>query len=209
MLFSPQRSYGFTTVLTRRLTIAITGATGSIYGIRLLQELAGNASVETHLVISRAGMLNIAAELDMNRSAVEALADVVHSDRDIGASIASGSFGSDGMIVAPCSMKTLAAVATGVTDTLAPRAADAVLNERRRHALLVRESPLHLVHLLNMTTVTEMGGIIFPPMPAFYANLKSLDEMVDQTVARVLGLFDIDSPLLREWTGLKDYGGDV
>jgi 4-hydroxy-3-polyprenylbenzoate decarboxylase len=132
----------------------------------------------------------------------------VHSDRDIGATIASGSFHTDGMIIAPCSMKTLAAIATGVTDTLAARAADVVLKERRRLVLLTREAPLHLVHLRNMTTVTEMGGIIFPPVPAFYAAVDSIEAMVDQTVARLLALFAIDSPRLKPWAGLKDYGAD-
>lgn len=188
--------------MARRIIIAITGASGSIYGVRLLQELARDSAVETHLVVSRAGMLNIAAELEISRADLESLADVVHADRDIGASIASGSFRTDGMIVAPCSMKSLAAVATGVTDSLVTRAADVVLKERRRLVLLVRESPLHLVHLRNMTTVTEMGAIVFPPMPAFYAKLESLDAMVDQTVARVLSLLDIESPLLRPWKGL-------
>jgi 4-hydroxy-3-polyprenylbenzoate decarboxylase len=193
----------------RRIIVAITGATGSVYGVRLLEELKRDSSVEAHLVLSRAGMLNVAAELKMSRSDVEALADVVHSDRDIGATIASGSFHTDGMIVAPCSMKTLAAIATGVTGTLAARAADVVLKERRRLVLLTRETPLHLVHLRNMTTVTEMGGIIFPPVPAFYAAVDSIEAMVDQTVARVLALFAIDSPRLKPWAGLKDYGAET
>ncbi len=192
----------------RQIVIAITGASGAVYGVRLLEELRRNPDVETHLVISRAGILNVAVELDMARHELELLADVVHSDRDIGATIASGSFRTDGMIIAPCSMKSLAAIATGVTDNLVSRAADVALKERRRIVLVVRESPLHLVHLRNMTTVTEMGGIIFPPIPAFYAKLESIEAMVDQTVARVLGLFGVDSPLLRVWSGLKDHGGD-
>src|SRR5690606_11901405 len=175
--------------LSRRIVIAITGATGSIYGVRLLEALKAVPEVETHLIVSRAGALNIASELDIGRRGVEALADVVHSDRDIGASIASGSFRTDGMIVAPCSMKTLAALATGVTDALVSRAADVALKARRRVVLLGRESPLHLVHLRNMVTVTEMGAIVFPPLAAFYAKLESLDDMVDQTVARVLDLY--------------------
>jgi len=189
---------------SRRLVVAMTGASGALYGVRLLQALRAEPGVETHLVVSRAGALNIAAELDMTRRGVEALADVVHSDRDIGASIASGSFRTSGMIVAPCSMKTLAALATGVTESLVTRAADVAFKERRRVVLMVRESPLHLVHLRNMITVTELGGIVFPPMPAFYAKLESIDAMVDQTVGRVLDLFDIDSPLVRRWSGLKD-----
>jgi 4-hydroxy-3-polyprenylbenzoate decarboxylase/2,5-furandicarboxylate decarboxylase 2 len=127
----------------------------------------------------------------------------VHSDKDIGASIASGSFRTDGMIVAPCSMKTLAAIATGFADTLVARAADVVLKERRRLLLLTRETPLNLVHLRNMVTVAEMGGIIFPPVPSFYAKLENLDAMVDQTVGRVLDLFDVDAGLVRRWQGLK------
>ena len=188
--------------MAQRIIIAITGATGSIYGVRLLQELGRHPEIEAHLVVSRAGMLNVAGELEMSRSELESLADVVHADRDIGASIASGSFRTAGMIVAPCSMKTLAAIATGVTDNLVSRAADVVLKERRRLVLMVRESPLHLVHLRNMTTVAEMGGIIFPPLPAFYTKLESIEALVDQTVARALALLDIESPLLRPWTGL-------
>ena len=190
----------------KRIIVAVTGASGAVYGIRLLEELRRNPDVESHLILTRAGMLNVAAELEMGRGQVEALADVVHADRDIGATIASGSFHTDGMIVAPCSMRTLAAIATGVADTLAARAADVVLKERRRLVLLTRESPLHLVHLRNMATVTEMGGVIFPPVPAFYARLDSIEAMVDQTIARVLALFDIATPLLRAWSGIADQG---
>ena len=196
------------TTLPRRIVIAMTGASGAVYGVRLLETLQGVDGVETHLIVTRAAALNIAAELDVTRRDVERLADVVHSDRDIGASIASGSFRTHGMIVAPCSMKTLAAIATGVTDSLVSRAADVAFKERRRVVLMVRESPLHLVHLRNMLTVTEMGGIVFPPMPAFYARLESIDAMIDQSVGRVLDLFDIESPHLRRWTGLKDQLGD-
>ena len=192
--------------MTRRIVIAITGASGSIYGVRLLEALREEPGVETHLVVSKAGFLNVSVELDMDRAQLEALADIVHSDRDIAASVASGSYRTDGMIIAPCSMKTLASIATGVADTLVARAADVAFKERRRVVLLVRETPLHLVHLRNMTTVTELGGIVFPPVPAFYANLDSIDAMVDQTVGRVLDLFDVDSPKLRRWTGLRDRG---
>lgn len=192
--------------MTRRIVIAITGASGAVYGVRLMQELANNPEVETHLVVSSAGRLNIASELDMSRGDVETLADVVHSERNVGAAIASGSFKTDGMIVAPCSMRTLGAIASGVTDNLVSRAADVVLKERRRLVLLARETPLNLVHLRNMVTVTEMGAIVFPPVPAFYAGLESLDAMVEQTVARVLELVGLDSPLLRAWTGIKDSG---
>lgn len=189
--------------MNRRIVVAMTGASGAVYGVRLLETLREVDGVETHLIVTRAAALTIAAELDMTRRDVERLADVVHAERDVGASIASGSFRTDGMIIAPCSMKTLAAVATGVTDTLVSRAADVAFKERRRVVLMVRESPLHLVHLRNMITVTEMGGIVFPPMPAFYAKLESIDAMVDQSVGRVLDLFDIESPRLRRWPGLK------
>jgi len=189
----------------RRIVVAITGATGTIYGVRLLQELK-RARVATHLIISRAGALNAAAEFDMSRAEIEALAEVVHSERDVGASIASGSFRTDGMVIAPCSAKSLAAVATGVGDNLVARAADVTLKERRRLVLLVRETPLHAVHLSNMLTVTEMGGIVFPPVPAFYTKPASIDEIVDQTIGRVLDLIGVDSGLTRRWEGMR--GGE-
>jgi 4-hydroxy-3-polyprenylbenzoate decarboxylase/2,5-furandicarboxylate decarboxylase 2 len=189
--------------MSRRIIDAITGATGSVYGVRLLAELKKLADIETHLVISAAGMLNAATELSMPRGDIEALADVVHSDRDIGASIASGSFKTDGMIIAPCSMKTLAAVATGLADNLVARAADVVLKERRRLVLVTRETPLNLAHLRNMTAVTEMGGVIFPPVPSFYAKLEDLDAMIGQTVGRVLDLFDLDVGIVRRWQGMR------
>ena len=188
----------------RRIIVAITGAAGSIYGVRLLEELRGHDHIETHLIVSRAGFLNVATELEMRRTELEALADVVHDNRDIGATIASGSFRTDGMLVAPCTMKTLAAISIGLADNLVSRAADVVLKERRRLVLMVRETPLNLAHLKNMTAVTEMGGIIFPPVPSFYAKLESLDAMVDQTVGRMLDLFDIDSNLVRRWQGVKE-----
>lgn len=186
------------------MIIAITGATGVIYGIRLLQVLRDIAGVETHLLISEAGVLNLHQELDMKRKDVEALADVVHNVRDVGAAIASGSFQSDGMIIAPCSMKTLAAVAHGFSDNLISRAADVVLKERRRLVLMVRETPFNLAHLRNMTAVTEMGGIIFPPLPGFYHRPASIAEMVDHTIGRVLDLFEIQHALTPRWNGLKD-----
>lgn len=194
--------------MNRRIVIGMTGASGAVYGVRLLEALRAEDGVETHLVVTRAAALNIAAELEVSRREIESLADVVHSDRDIGASIASGSYRTDGMVIAPCSMKTLAAVATGVTDTLVSRAADVSLKERRRLVLLVRESPLHLVHLRNMATVTEMGAIVFPPMPAFYARLDSIGAMVDQSVGRVLDLLGFDSPLVKRWSGMKDRNGE-
>ena len=187
----------------RRLIIAITGATGAIYGIRLLQVLRDLPGIETHLMLSEAGVLNLHQELDMKRKGAEEIAHVVHNVRDIGASIASGSFQSDGMIVAPCSMKTLAAVAHGLSDNLITRAADVVLKERRRLVLMVRETPFNLAHLRNMTAVTEMGGIIFPPLPGFYQRPQSIIEMVDHTVGRVLDLYGIPHKLTPRWAGMK------
>jgi polyprenyl P-hydroxybenzoate/phenylacrylic acid decarboxylase-like protein len=187
----------------RRIVVALTGATGAVYGMRVLQELRRVGDIETHVVISKAGLLSAAAELDVGRRDLEALGDIAHSEKDVGASIASGSFKTEGMIIAPCSMRTLAAIATGVTDNLVARAADVTLKERRRLVLLARETPLTLVHLRNMVTVTEMGGVVFPPVPAFYAKLESLDAMIDQTVGRVLDLFGIDSPLVRRWSGVS------
>ena len=188
----------------RRIIVAITGAAGSIYGVRLLKELREHDGIETHLIVSRAGFLNVATELDMRRTELQALADVVHDNRDIGATIASGSFRTEGMLVTPCTMKTLAAISIGLADNLVSRAADVILKERRRLVLMVRETPLNLAHLRNMTAVTEMGGIIFPPVPSFYAKLENLDAMVDQTVGRMLDLFDIDSNLVRRWQGVKE-----
>ncbi|NMM27020.1 MAG: UbiX family flavin prenyltransferase [Glaciimonas sp.] len=187
----------------KRLIIAITGATGAVYGVRLLEVLHAAPGIQTHLMLSEAGALNLHQELDMSRKQVGLLADVVHNVRDIGASIASGSFQSEGMIVAPCSMKTLAAVAHGLSDNLITRAADVVLKERRRLVLMVRETPFNLAHLRNMTAVTEMGGIIFPPLPGFYQRPQSIAEMIDHTVGRVLDLFAIPHTLTPRWNGLK------
>lgn len=187
----------------RRFVIAITGATGAVYGVRLLQVMRDLPDVETHLLVSDAGVLNLHQELDMNRREVEAMADVTHSVRDIGASLASGSFQSEGMIVAPCSMKTLAAVAYGLSDNLITRTADVVLKERRRLVLMVRETPFNLAHLRNMTAVTEMGGIIYPPLPGFYHRPQSIAEMVDHTVGRVLDLFQLPHQLTPRWQGMK------
>lgn len=187
----------------KRLIIAITGATGAVYGVRLLEVLRETAGIETHLVVSDAGVLSLHQELDMGRKQVEPLAHVVHNIRDVGASIASGSFQSDGMIVAPCSMKTLASVAHGLSDNLIARAADVVLKERRRLVLMVRETPFNLAHLRNMTAVTEMGGIIFPPLPGFYQRPQTIPEMIDHTIGRVLDLFSIPHALTPRWTGLK------
>ena len=192
----------------RRLIVAITGATGSIYGVRLLETLRRLGGIESHLLISSAGWLNLQHELQLTKDDVHPLADVVHSVRDVGASIASGSFATDGMIVAPCSMKTLASIAHGFGDNLITRAADVTLKERRRLVLLVRETPLNLAHLRNMTAVTEMGGIVFPPLPAFYNRPASIDEIVDDTVARVLDLFGLGHPLAAAWPGLRGQSTD-
>jgi flavin prenyltransferase len=186
----------------RRLIVAITGATGAIYGVRLLETLRKLGGVESHLLISSAGWLNIQHELQLSKGDLHALADVVHSVREVGASIASGSFATDGMIVAPCSMKTLASIAHGLSDNLITRAADVTLKERRRLVLMVRETPFNLAHLRNMTAVTEMGGVIFPPLPAFYNQPASISEMVDHTVLRVLDLFAFGPALAPAWPGL-------
>ncbi len=187
----------------KRLIIAITGATGAVYGVRLLQHLRELPGIETHLLISDAGVLNLHQELQIHKRQVEALAHVVHNTRDIGASIASGSFQADGMIIAPCSMKTLAAVAHGYADNLITRAADVTLKERRRLLLMVRETPFNLAHLRNMTAVTEMGGIIFPPLPNFYHQPASIEEMVDHSLARVLDLFNLEHQLAPRWGGMR------
>ena len=187
----------------RRLIIAITGATGAVYGVRLLEVLRDMPAIETHLLVSEAGVLNLHQELDLDRKSVGLLADVVHNVRDVGASIASGSFASDGMIVAPCSMKTLASIAHGMSDNLITRAADVVLKERRRLVLMVRETPFNLAHLRNMTAVTEMGGIVFPPLPGFYQRPQTIAEMTDHTVGRVLDLFEVPHALTPRWSGLK------
>lgn len=202
-MVSPSRPNADTSQPPRRLIVGITGATGVIYGVRLLQLLREMPGVETHLMISDAGVLNLHQELEMRRKQVEALAHVVHNVRDIGAAIASGSFQSDGMVIAPCSMKTLAAVANGLSDNLITRAADVVLKERRRLVLMVRETPFNLAHLRNMTSVTEMGGIIFPPLPGFYHRPQNIAEMVDQTLGRVLDLFAVQHTLTPRWNGLK------
>ncbi len=191
----------------QRLVIAITGATGAVYGVRLLQALrdlprSASRPVETHLVLSDAAILTLHQETGLARRDVEAMAQVVHKSGDIGASIASGSFQCDGMIIAPCSMKTLAAVAHGWSDNLIARAADVALKERRRLVLMVRETPFNLAHLRNMTAVTEMGGIIFPPLPSFYHHPQSISDMVDHTVGRVLDLYGITHALAPRWAGL-------
>lgn len=187
----------------RRLVVAISGASGAVYGMRLLQALNKATDIETHLVVSDAGWHNLQHELAMERSAIETLAAQVHDVRDIGATLASGSFQCAGMVVAPCSMRTLAAVAHGLADNLITRAADVMLKERRHLVLMVRESPLSLIHLRNMVSVTEAGGIICPPLPAFYLHPQSVDDIVDQGVARVLDLLDIPHTLSARWAGLS------
>jgi 4-hydroxy-3-polyprenylbenzoate decarboxylase len=185
----------------RDLVIAITGATGAIYGVRLLQALRADPGIRTHLLLSSAGVLNLKQELNMGRAEAEALADVVHNVRDVGASIASGSFQTDGMVIAPCSMKTLAAVAHGLADNLITRAADVTLKERRRLILMVRETPFNLAHIRNMEAVTLMGGIIFPPLPGFYHRPQSIDDMINHTVGRVLDLLNVAHELTPRWQG--------
>lgn len=194
---------GFQETTLRRIAIAITGASGSIYGYRLLQQLSAAEDVEVHLIVTSSAWLTIKTELDLERDAIESLADVVHRDKNIGASIASGSFGLEAMIVAPCSMKSLAAIATGNAGTLVARAADVLLKERRRLILIARETPLNLVHLRNMVTVTEMGGIIFPPVPAFYAHPETIPDIVDHSVGRILSLLDIETGLIAPWPGIE------
>jgi 4-hydroxy-3-polyprenylbenzoate decarboxylase len=189
--------------MTRRLIVAITGASGAVYGVRLLQVLRTRPGVETHLMVSAAGWMNVEQELAAPRREIEALAHVVHAVRDVGATIASGSFATEGMVIAPCSMRTLAAVAHGLSDNLVSRAADVVLKERRRLVLMVRETPLNLAHLRNMVAVTEMGGVVFPPVPAFYNRPQTIEALVDHTVGRVLDLFGIEQTLAPAWTGLR------
>jgi 4-hydroxy-3-polyprenylbenzoate decarboxylase len=185
----------------------MTGASGAIYGVRLLEILRG-IEVETHLVMSRAALLTLALETDRTRAEVEALADVVHANSDIGAACSSGSFDALGMIVAPCSVKTLSEIASGVTASLISRAADVTLKERRRLVLMLRETPLHLGHIRAMAAATEAGAIVYPPVPAFYAKPESLEAMVDHTLGRMLSLFDIDAGLVAEWPGSREARGD-
>lgn len=182
----------------KRLIIGISGASGVMYGVRMLQ-LLRNAGVETHLVMSKTAEITFAYETDLKIAEVKAMADVCHAIDDMAASISSGSFRTMGMVVAPCSMRSMSEIASGVTTTLLTRAADVVLKERRRLVLLARETPLHTGHLRTMTTVSEMGAIIAPPVPAFYAKPESLDDLIDHTVGRVLDLFDIEVGVVRRW----------
>jgi len=182
----------------RRIIVGISGASGIVYGVRVLETLR-EAGVETHLVMTRSAQVTLGYELSLKVAAVQALATVNHRIDDIGASISSGSFMTMGMIVAPCSIRSLSEIATGVTSTLLTRAADVVLKERRRLVLMVRETPLHLGHLRTMTQVTEMGAIVMPPVPAFYAEPATVDDVVNHSVGRVLDLFGIDNSLVRRW----------
>jgi 4-hydroxy-3-polyprenylbenzoate decarboxylase len=188
--------------MAKRLVVGITGATGAIYAQRLLQR-ARALGIETHLVVTPAGVLNAHHELGLERRAIEALADHSYAPGDIGASLASGSFDADAMVVAPCSMKSLAAIAHGLGDNLLTRAADVMLKERRPLVLMVRETPFNLAHLRNMVAVTEMGGIIFPPLPAFYHRPENIDEMVADTVERVLQTLRLPGASPQRWDGLR------
>ena len=184
-----------------RLIVGISGASGSLVAVKLL-ERARALGIETHLVATPSGVLNAHHEVGLDRRALEALADHAYSPGDIGACLASGSFNASAMVVAPCSMRSLAAIAHGLSDNLLTRAADVTLKERRRLVLLVRETPLNLAHLRNMVSVTEMGAIVFPPLPAFYLRPSSIDEMVAETAERVLALLSLPGPSPREWSGL-------
>jgi len=191
-------------VAAARLVVGITGATGALYAVKLLQR-ARALDVQTHLVVTPSGVLNVHHELGLDRKGLEALADHAYAPGDVGACLASGSWGSaetTAMVVAPCSMKTLAAVAHGFSDNLLTRAADVTLKERRRLVLMVRETPFNLAHLRNMTAATEMGAIIYPPLPAFYLRPKSIDEMVAEGVERVLALAGFKGAAPQEWMGL-------
>jgi flavin prenyltransferase len=189
--------------VAKRLIVGITGATGAIYGIALLRALKDLGGWESHLVLTDAGVLNVWHEHKLKRKDIEKLAHVAYHPKDIAATIASGSFITEGMVIAPCSMKTLAAVAHAYADDLVSRAADVVLKERRRLVLLPRETPLNLAHLRNMVAVTEMGAIVMPPVPAFYVMPKSIDELVAHTVGRVLDLFGVAAAKVKRWEGLK------
>ncbi|MPS92509.1 UbiX family flavin prenyltransferase [Comamonas sp.] len=184
-----------------RLIVAISGASGFVYGHRLLQLLQGS-DIEVHLILSRAALITMGAETELRLSDVTDLAARVHKNEDIGACVASGSYRTLGMVIAPCSMKTLAEIANGIGSTLISRAADVMLKERRRLVLMARETPLTLTHIKNMLAVTEMGAIVAPPVPAFYTRPAELNEMVDHTLGRVLDLFDIEVNTVKRWPGL-------
>ena len=188
-------------IAPRRLSIAITGASGTAYGVRLLQVLQAT-DIETHLVLTDSAKLTMAAETDFQPAQVQALADVVHASKNVGATIASGSFVTLGMVIAPCSINTLSEIAWGITGNLISRAADVTLKERRRLILLVRETPLHAGHLKSMLQVTQNGAIVMPPVPALYIKPKSIDDVIDHTVGRVLDLLGLETDLVQRWNGL-------
>lgn len=188
--------------MTPRLVVGISGASGVVYGVRLL-ELLRETPIETHLVVTRAAQLTFSQETTLRLADVESLADHTYSNQDVGAAIASGSFRTMGMVVAPCSVKSMSEISSGVTSSLLSRAADVVLKERRRLVLMVRETPLHRNHLRTMAELAELGAIIAPPVPAFYPNPRSVEALVDQTVGRVLDLFEIESGVVERWTGMS------
>ena len=188
--------------MPKRIIVGISGASGVMYGVRALQMLS-DLGAETHLIVSKSAQLTLAQETDMSLSDLKSLADHSYAVADVGATISSGSFVTDGMLIAPCSIKTMSEIATGVTSTLLTRAADVVLKERRRLVLMVRETPLHTGHLRTMTALSELGAVIAPPVPAFYANLGSIEAMVDQSVGRCLDLFGFHSAEVMRWQGLK------
>jgi len=192
---------------TMRIIVGITGATGTIYGVRLLERLH-EAGVDTHLVISRWGARTLMHETPYSREQVEALASAIYAPGDMGAAISSGSFRTDGMIIAPCSAKTLAAIAHGYGDSLIHRAADVTIKERRRLVLAVREAPLSDIHLENMLKLSRMGVVILPPLPAFYNHPTTIDDLVDQAVARMLDQFGLETRGVERWAGEMDVGGD-
>jgi flavin prenyltransferase len=194
-----------TTETPRRLIVGISGASGTVYGIRMLELLRGS-NIETHLVMSKSAELTLAYETDLKTKDIRALATVNHPNSDIGATISSGSFPTMGMVVAPCSIKTMSEIATGVTSTLLSRAADVVLKERRRLVLAVRETPLHGGHLRTMTQLSDMGAIIAPIVPAFYNRPKSIDDIINHTVGRLLDLFGIDTKAVKRWQGGREEG---
>ncbi len=191
-----------------RLIVGISGASGIVYGVRMLQVLR-DAGVETHLVMSKSAEVTLAYETNLKVATVKALAHTVYANTDMAAAISSGSFKTSGMVIAPCSIRTVSEIATGVTSSLLSRAADVVLKERRRLVLMVRESPLHTGHLRTLTQASEIGAIIAPPLPGFYAKPESIEDLVDHTVGRVLDLFDLDLGLVRRWGEPRDHSPTV
>ena len=192
-----------------RLIVGISGASGVIYGIRLLEALKTLADLETHLILSKGAKLNISIETQWQVKQVEALADVVHSDQNLAATIASGSYPTDGMVIVPCSMKTLSGVVNSYAESLLVRAADVVLKERRQLVLVPRETPLHVGHCRLLLQAAEMGAMMVPPMPAFYNDPETVDDIIDHTVGRLLDLFDVDSGLVKRWQGANRSNGNA